>query len=112
MHEFAVARELCDLIERTVRDHHAGRVASARLLLGEMTCVDPETLGFAFEVACRGTVAEGCRLDIVRVPLVLRCRACGEEGATDPLAPCPACGATGYDIVQGREIRLDSIEVP
>lgn len=112
MHELAVARELCDLIERTARDHQAERVASARLLLGEMTCVDPETLRFAFEVSCRGTVAEGCRLDIERVPMVLRCRACGATSATDPFAPCSACGAMGHDIVQGREIRLDSIEVP
>jgi hypothetical protein len=42
--------------------------SSARLLLGSLSCAEPETLRFAFEIAARGTLAEGCRLEIVHVP--------------------------------------------
>lgn len=112
MHEVAVARELLSEIERAARENGAERVVAARLLLGEMTCVDPETLAFAFEVTCKGTLAEGCRLDIEQVPLLLRCRACGDARASDPFEACPSCGAMAYDILQGREIRLESIVIP
>ena len=65
-----------------------------RLLLGEMTCVEPETLSFAFAVVSRGTRVEGCPLEIVRVPTRLRCRTCGAERGGDLLEPC-VCGMPG-----------------
>ena len=111
MHELSVAALLADLVTSTAAENGVGQVASARLLLGALTCVDPETLRFAFDVCLRGTAAEGCRLDVVRTPLRLRCRQCGIEGGEDPHLPCAACGALGYDVLSGREIRLESIEM-
>jgi hydrogenase nickel incorporation protein HypA/HybF len=112
MHEVAVARQIVEAVVDTALRHGGGRVCAARLVLGELTCIDPETLTFAFEVGCRGTCAESCRLEIRRLPLVLRCRGCGGEGErSGPVDPCPRCGAVGGDVLQGREIRLTTIDV-
>jgi hydrogenase nickel incorporation protein HypA/HybF len=92
-------------------ENGGGRIAAARLLLGKLTCVDPETLAFAFGVATRGTVAEGCRLEIVRVPARLRCGSCRLEQERELLEPCPVCGAVGGEVLQGRELRLDAIDL-
>jgi hydrogenase nickel incorporation protein HypA/HybF len=92
-------------------ENGGGRIAAARLLLGKLTCVDPETLAFAFGVATRGTLAEGCRLEIVRVPARLRCGSCRSEHERELLEPCPVCGAAGGEVLQGRELRLDTIDL-
>jgi hydrogenase nickel incorporation protein HypA/HybF len=87
-----------------------GRVVGMRLLLGEMTCVEPETLSFAFGVVSRGTRVEGCPLEIVRVPTRLRCRTCGAERGGDLLDPC-VCGVPGGEVLAGRELRLSTIDI-
>ena len=93
------------------KEHGGGRISGMRLLVGALTCVDRETLEFAFEVVTRGTPAEGCRLEIVRVPTRLSCRTCGAESERDLLEPCQACGTVGGEVLAGRELRVDAIDL-
>ncbi len=116
MHEVALAERMVRIALEAAEGHgHGhGRVTSARLLLGALGGADAETLRFAFDIAARGTRAEGCRLDVVTVPTSLRCRACGAiHVATDGgfLHPCPACQAIGFEVLHGREMQLESIDV-
>jgi hydrogenase nickel incorporation protein HypA/HybF len=111
MHEVSVAQRMLGIALSAAKQNGGGKVVAAKLLLGELTCVEPETLRFAFEIAARGTPAEGCRLEIVRVPARLRCRSCASEHQGEMLDPCPVCQALGSEVLQGRELRLDSIDV-
>jgi len=111
VHEVAVAQRMVEIALTAADENGGGRIAAARLLLGKLTCVDPETLAFAFGVATRGTLAEGCRLEIVRVPACLRCGSCQLEHERELLEPCPVCGAVGGEVLQGRELRLDTIDL-
>ncbi len=110
MHEVSLAERMLR-IALDAAEGHEGRVASARLLLGALSCAEPETLRFAFGIAARGTRAEGCELEIVHVAARLRCRACGGEHEGELLEPCPVCHAVGCEVLQGREMRLESIEL-
>jgi hydrogenase nickel incorporation protein HypA/HybF len=101
---------MVDMAIEVADKNGGGRIVAMRLLLGEMTCVDSETLSFAFDVVSRGTLAEGCALQIVRVPNRLRCRACGAERGGDLLEPC-ACGLPGGEVLEGRELRVDTIDI-
>ncbi len=92
-------------------ENGGGRVVAARLLLGKLTCVDPETLTFAFHIAARGTPADDCKLEIVQIPARLRCRSCKTEHERELLEPCPQCNAIGGEILAGREMRLTTIDV-
>jgi hydrogenase nickel incorporation protein HypA/HybF len=112
MHEVALAQELLSLIERVALENRARQVTVAALALGELSCVEPTALSFAFELASRGTLAEGCRLEIERTPLVVYCAACGHEGPAGPDAlGCPACEHVPVEVRAGREMRLVSIDV-
>ena len=112
MHELSLAQDMVTTVTRLAAEHHATRVAAVRLKLGDFTHVDPETLTFAFEVACRGTPLAGCRLDIERLPTRLRCPACGWEGSAGPEEHlCPGCGHLGFTVLQGRELQLDSMDI-
>lgn len=111
MHEVSLAQRILEISLEAARGHGGGRVASARVLVGELSCVEPETLRFAFEIAARGTAADGCRLEMVRVAARLKCYACGDEHAGELLDPCPACGSPGGEVLAGRELRVESVEV-
>ncbi len=101
---------MVDLALEVADKNGGGRIVGMRLLLGEMTCVDSETLSFAFSVVSRGTRAEGCSLQIVRVPNRLRCRGCGAERSGGLLDLC-ACGLPGGEVLEGRELRVDTIDI-
>ena len=93
MHELSLAQSMVEILTPIAREHGARRVLRAHLRLGELTHADPETLTFAFEVAVRGTLLEGCLLEITRVPLRGACPACRWEGDLAlGDAQCPACG--------------------
>jgi len=111
VHEVAVAQRMVEIALSAADENGGGRIVAARLLLGKLTCVDPETLDFAFGVATRGTLAQGCRLEIVQIPARLRCGSCRSEYERELLEPCPACGAVGGEVLQGRELRLDAIDL-
>ena len=51
-----------------------------------------------------------CELEIVEVPLVTRCNACGTESETDDVAVlrCPECAGT-VAVVSGNEVLVTSV---
>jgi hydrogenase nickel incorporation protein HypA/HybF len=110
MHETSVAQRMVDTAIEVADRNGGGRVVGMRLLLGELTCVEPDTLSFAFGVVSRDTRVEGCPLEIVRVPTRLRCRGCGAERGGELLEPC-ACGMPGGEVLAGRELRLATIDI-
>ncbi len=111
MHETAVAQRMVEVALATAAEHGGGHVVGMRLLLGELTCLDAETLTFAFEIAARGTAARACKLDIERIPTRIRCTECGQERGGDLLEPCAGCGQPGGDVVAGRELHMLTIDV-
>jgi hydrogenase nickel incorporation protein HypA/HybF len=111
MHELSIAQRIVDLLVRTSAEHGDAPVTSARLIVGQLAGVEVDSLRFGFEVCIRGTPAEGCRLDVVAVPLSLKCRQCGTVHGGELLEPCPACGALGAEVLEGRELRVESVEL-
>jgi len=111
MHEVGLAQRMLEIALETAQANGGGLVRGARLLLGQYAGADAETLRFAFDIAARGTPAEGCLLEIVKVPARLACRSCGTEFGGELLEPCPACGHVGATVLQGRELRLDSLDL-
>ena len=112
MHELSIAEELLEIIETRAAGAGIGRVERITLKIGEYSGIMPEALEFAFEVAGQGTVAEGARLEIVEVPVTVRCNACEAETVLEDFAfLCTECGSLDVTVLQGNELYLDSIEV-
>lgn len=115
MHETGVCRSIVETAERSALAAHAKRVKSVCLQLGEVHDVVPEILVGAFEWMSRGTVVEGARLDIDRVPFTVACQRCGEVFRLDyrdkRTWACPCCQAHDYRLNTGREFSIVSIEV-
>jgi hydrogenase nickel incorporation protein HypA/HybF len=88
-------------------------VTCVTLRIGVASGAVPEALAFAWDVAVAGTALAGSRLEVVRVPLRLACRACGEQSeAADPLrVRCGACEGREVDVIGGRELEIATVEV-
>jgi hydrogenase nickel incorporation protein HypA/HybF len=112
MHEVSVMQDTLVLAVRHARDRGAQRIHTLTMRIGDLSGVVPDALEFAFDVVARGTMAEGARLEIHRVPLRCHCAACQREfEPPDVCCECPSCRRPSTDIRAGREMELTSLEV-
>jgi len=112
MHELALTQSILDIALSEAEKHGASRVLSIRLKLGEFSGVVPQLIQEYFDIAGRGTPAEGARLVMDRVPVTVRCSACGAENTMDRFRYlCPSCGSDQIRMLTGREFYVDSLEV-
>ena len=111
MHEMALAEGIVDIAMDYARQNDAHRIAEGHLALGELAGVETESLSLAFDTLVRGTIAAGAALTWERIPLTGRCHDCGGEMHIRPQdVLCPRCGG-GMEIIAGREMRVDYIEM-
>ena len=112
MHEVSIMEEAVRLAVDTAKAKGAGRVSRLRLRVGTLSGVVPEAMHFAFDVVCRGTIAEGAKLEIESVPAACWCAGCQAEfECADWLNECPHCHDVSGDLRRGRELEIASVEM-
>jgi hydrogenase nickel incorporation protein HypA/HybF len=112
VHELSLIASVFDVLEEKAREHSALRVTAVVLRVGRMSGVVPDLLESAFDAYKRGTLAESARLTIEVVPIKLRCPDCGgADVREDTDFSCAACGSRRVEIVEGREIVVERIEL-
>lgn len=93
-------------------ENGAERILEIRLKIGELSGVFPECIKEYFDVLSKGTIAEGARITVQKIPVAIRCPDCGFEGEIDrKKIRCPDCGGINFKIIAGREYFVDSLEV-
>ena len=74
-----------------------------------------ELMESCFQFLSRGTVAEGARLTMTKVPLKLQCEDCllvfGADVRGQRQIACPDCGSTCLKVRSGREFLISSITI-
>lgn len=112
MHELAMVRSIYDVITEKIKEYDVNRVIQVKLVVGELTGVEDMTMKACFEMYVQATPVEGARLVIERVPIKVRCRVCGNEYVTKiPFSKCADCGNKSIQIISGKELYIDSLEV-
>ena len=112
MHELSLVASVFEVLEEKAREHGAARVTKVVLDVGIMSGAVPDLLESAFEAYKRGTLAAGARLEIVVVPMKVRCPDCGGETVReDADFSCAGCGSRRVEIVEGRDLVIEKIEL-
>ena len=112
MHEMAITRSMLDLVLDTAAEAGAKRVTRITLVIGELSGVVGRAVAANFEWMRHETLAADALLEIRSVPKRARCRDCGNEYAPDDFWwTCPACRANSFEVIAGREMSVESIEV-
>jgi hydrogenase nickel incorporation protein HypA/HybF len=112
MNEMSIAQGILDIVLKTAREHNAVKVGCIKLLIGQMTQVEPESLKFGFAALSVGTIADGAIVEIRIMPLVGQCSSCGQQFTVEKFSfLCPFCHSTMIEVVSGRELAVDYLEV-
>jgi hydrogenase nickel incorporation protein HypA/HybF len=107
----SIAMSILDIAHEQARAAGARVVNRIELDLGGLAGIEVESLRFCFAAARRGMTA-GAELAIHEIPGRARCADCAATCALEvPIALCPACGSLGLEILQGRELRVRSLNV-
>ena len=112
MHELSIAVGIVDLAEKEAEKANAKRIVSIELEVGKLSGVVLEALEFAWPVAVKGSMLEKAEKFVVEIPGKAKCSNCGALFDLENLYdPCPECNDYFKDVVQGKELRIKSLEV-
>jgi len=112
MHEMAVTQSILDIAIKHAQQAGAARITRINLVIGEMSGVVDDSVQFYFDFLSKETIAEEATLVFDRRPAVYRCRECQATFHPEGLTwECPVCDALSFEVVSGREFRIESIEV-
>lgn len=111
MHEMGITEGILAAAIEAAEQEGGARINEVRVTIGELTEIVEDALQFAFEALRAGTIAEGATLVVAHLGARSRCPACGTEfdhGRFD--SQCPQCDNPFCEPIQGRELRIDSID--
>ncbi len=112
MHEQSIVESLLALALEEGAKAGASRILKIDLVVGDLSGVLEEAVEFYFGFLSKGTIAAGAKLVFTRVPAQLRCRNCNTVFLPERLdLHCPNCKEQQVEVVSGRELRVDSMEV-
>ncbi len=114
MHEFSICQTLVTAVLQELGRVKGKkiRLIKARVAAGQYHRIVPASLKFAYKILTKGTQAEGSSLLIKTVPIKLKCNKCGWTGTTrDICFVCRKCGGVDLEVIGGKDICLESIEV-
>jgi hydrogenase nickel incorporation protein HypA/HybF len=115
MHELPIVQSMFDICVKHAMANNVKKVIAVNLKVGEVSDLQDEWIQRYFDFLAKGTVVEGARLKIERVPLVVRCKKCAESFPVKiretQKVECPKCQAAEFAYVSGREYTVDSMEV-
>lgn len=111
MHEAAITAALLEQVRGIVPD--GSRLLWCRVEVGDLEHLDETVLATLWRAMIEGTPLRGASLEIERIPLQVRCGACGlaYEPQDKAVLLCPACGSVRPEILEGVGVVLRSLEV-
>jgi len=112
MHEQSIVASLLTLALENAEKANARKIVGINLVVGDYTGVLEDAVSFYFGFLSKDTIAAGAKINYTHVAGQLRCRDC------DFLFPlqkheyhCPKCDGRRVEIVGGRELYIENMEV-
>lgn len=112
MHELSIVLSIVEIAEEELRKAAARQVDRIDLEIGTLSGVEFTALDFAWDVGVQHTVLHNAERFIHKIPARARCMDCNHVFDIQQLfEPCPACGLFLNEVVQGKELRVKSLEL-
>ncbi len=113
MHEMGIAMQV---VEIAIASIPAGmedvKIEKVNLKVGKLSAVVPDSLRFCFEIVAQDTPLCDAKLHIEEIPVVVRCDDCNTQVAiSEPAFTCQKCNSGNVNLISGRELDIESIEV-
>ncbi len=103
---------MVDMVLQKAQEANARKVLRVYLVIGELTGVLNDAVELYFALLTKDTIAAGAELFFQRPPTLVRCRNCGTEYSPENLKIiCPQCHEQKIEIISGRELYIDNLDV-
>ena len=112
MHEQSIVESLLALALENAEKAKASKILRIYVVVGELSGVVKEAVDFYFSFLSRDTIAAQASLFFMYIPAQLRCRNCNTVFSPENFNfHCPNCKEQQIEIIGGRELYIDSMEV-
>lgn len=112
MHELSLTETIVKILTEESRKQGFRRVKRVVLEIGALSGVEPDSIGFCFDVVAENTVAQGAELQIRRDAARGTCGECGHVTVVERLpAECAKCGGFALALEGGNEMMITELEV-
>lgn len=122
MHESVIAKAIVNSVLRHAEENSVQFVEIVYLKIGELAFLNPEQLLFWIRNGFQETVAQNAKVDIESIRAEIKCESCKYQGHLKmdddaiyhyqtPIFSCPKCNKSTIDIIHGREMYIEKIQV-
>lgn len=104
MHEMTLVSSIIDIVNSYKNQYKFKKVNSLKLSFGQLSCVNQDSLTFAFDALSEDTVLKNCKLIFEIIPPKITCNNCNKESiVTDDFSKCTYCGSNDIYLSGGME---------
>ncbi|WP_432738024.1 hydrogenase maturation nickel metallochaperone HypA [Maridesulfovibrio sp. FT414] len=114
MHEMSIAQSILAIIEEEMGKRPGTTLKKVTVGNGALAGIVSDALVFGWEAVTLGTHLEGSELVVNEIPIKVCCGGCKNEFVPEDklYMACPECGLEiGHEVLQGKELQIESIEV-
>ncbi len=112
MHEMSLNEGVLQVLQDHAKSQGFARVKTVWLEIGELSGVEIEAMRFGFDVVMKGSLADGAKLEIIRVPGHAWCMPCEKSVQVAQLfEACPDCGSYQLQVTSGDQMQIKELEV-
>lgn len=104
MHELYLAESVLNIVQEYAARQQFKKVNSILLSFGRLSCIEPKSLQFAFEVQAKDSLAQDAALQFKILPSVIHCFSCDRDLKLEVYEGiCPFCKGEEVLLVGGTE---------
>lgn len=115
MHELPVINSIHSIVMKHAAVNQVKKVVTIYLQVGALSDLEDKWMQQYFDYVSKGSIAEGAKLVIERIPAKMQCLDCNcsyEINVKDGTTPsCPECGSSACNLISGREYFIKNMEV-
>ncbi|MBC8343067.1 MAG: hydrogenase maturation nickel metallochaperone HypA [Bacteroidetes bacterium] len=112
MHELSIAMNIIEIAEEEAKKSGAKKIVSIELAVGKLSGVVYEALDFALQEAIKNTMLEKAEIMINQLEGKAVCLKCLHHFQLENLYEvCPECKHPLCSIIQGKELKINSLLV-
>ena len=111
MHEMSIAMSIVNIADKEAKKAQVTEFAAIEMEIGTLAGIEFDALDFVWPAAVKGTVLENAEKRIRKIPAKARCGDCDKVYPLDYIYDnCSNCGSFLKSIIQGKELRVKSLE--
>jgi hydrogenase nickel incorporation protein HypA/HybF len=112
MHELSVVLGIINLAEKELKKAGKSKITMIELEIGSLSGVEMSALDYVWETAVKDTVLADAERQIRHIQAKAVCLDCEESFEMNQIYDsCPKCNSHFKNIIQGKELRVKSLEV-